>query len=82
LKTILIKFKCFDDAIPNQFIIYKIYKEFINETNFIITKGKFFDDLKFDLFNLIIFPMVIPIYIFNFEKRKNISKEFCHQNIT
>ena len=50
----LIKFKCFDDSIPNQFIIFKIYKEFINETNFIITKGKFFDDLKFDI-NLKIF---------------------------
>ena len=51
----LMKFKCFDDAIPNQFIIYKIYKEFINETNFIIIKGKFFDDLKFDIYNLEIF---------------------------
>ncbi len=46
----LIKFKCFDNAIPNQFIIYKIYKEFVNETNFIITKGNFFDDLKFDIY--------------------------------
>jgi hypothetical protein len=51
----LTKFNCFDDAIPNQFIIYKIFKEFINETNFIIIKGKFFDDLKFDIYNLKIF---------------------------
>jgi hypothetical protein len=36
----LTKFNCFDDAIPNQFIIYKIFKEFINETNFIIIKFK------------------------------------------
>ena len=49
------KFNCFDDTIPNQFIIYKIYKEVINETKFIIIKGKFFDDLKFDLYNLKIY---------------------------
>ena len=48
----LIKFNCFDDAIPNQFIIYKIYKEYINEANFIIIKGRFFDDLKFNINNL------------------------------
>ena len=52
LNTNLFKFNCFDDAIPNQFIIYKIYKESINETNFIVIKGQLFDDLKFDIYNL------------------------------
>jgi len=51
----LIQFKCFDDNIPNQFIISKIYSEYINKTNFIIIKGKLFDELKFDLYNLQIF---------------------------
>ena len=51
----LIKFNCFDDAIPNQFIISKIVQEFINKTNFIIIKGKFSNDLKFDISNLKIF---------------------------
>jgi hypothetical protein len=46
-----------DDIIPNQFIISKIYNELINNNNFIIFKGKFFDDLKFDLNNLKIFPI-------------------------
>jgi hypothetical protein len=55
LKKNLFKFNCFDDAIPNQFIIYKIYKESINETNFIVIKGQFFDDLKFEIYNLEIF---------------------------
>ena len=45
----------FDDAIPNQFIISKIYKDFINETDFIIIKGKLFDDLQFDIYNLKIY---------------------------
>ena len=53
----LIKFICLDDIIPNQFIISKIYNEFINNTNFIIFKGKLFDDLKLDLDNLKIFPI-------------------------
>lgn len=48
----LTKCICLDDTIPNQFIILKIYNEFINKTNFIIIKGKVFDNLKFDLFNL------------------------------
>ena len=51
----IFKFNCFDDAIPNQFIISKIYKEFINKTNFIVIKGEFFDDLKFNIYNLKIF---------------------------
>ena len=55
LKKNLFKFNCFDDAIPNQFIINKIYKESINETNFIVIKGQFFDDLKFEIYNLEIF---------------------------
>ena len=46
-----------DDIIPNQFIISKIYNELINNNNFIIFKGKVFDDLKFDLYNLRIFPI-------------------------
>ena len=36
---------CLDDAIPNQFIITKIYTEFINKENFMIIKGKVFEDL-------------------------------------
>ena len=51
----IFKFNCFDDAIPNQFIISTIYKEFINETNFIVIKGEFFDDLKFNIYYLKIF---------------------------
>ena len=51
----LFKSNCFDDAIPNQFIIFNIYIEFINEINFIVIKGKFYDDLKFDIYNLKIF---------------------------
>ena len=51
----IIKCKSFNDAFPNQFIISKIFKEFINETNFIIIKGKVFDDLIYDLYNLKIF---------------------------
>jgi len=46
-----------DDFIPNQFIISRIYREFVNETNFIIIKGKFFDDLEYDIYNLTIFPI-------------------------
>jgi hypothetical protein len=53
----LIKCISLDDIIPNQFIISKIFNEFINNNNFIIIKGKFFDDLKFDLDNLKIFPI-------------------------
>jgi hypothetical protein len=55
LNSNLIKCNYFDDAIPNQFIISKIFKEFINETNFIIIKGKLFDDLKYDMDNLKIY---------------------------
>ena len=55
LNANLIKCNYFDDAIPNQFIISKIFKEFINETNFIIIKGKLFDDLKYDIDNLKIY---------------------------
>ena len=52
-----------DEAItPNQFIISKIYTEFINKKNFIIIKGKVFDDLKLDLYDLkilLIYPKKI-----------------------
>ena len=44
-----------DVSIPNQFIISKIYREFINKTNFIIIRGKLFDNLKCDIYNLTLF---------------------------
>ena len=51
--------KCnkFDNSIPYQFIISKIYRDLINETHFIIIKGKFFDDLEYDIYNLTLFLM-------------------------
>ena len=41
-------FNCFDDNIPNQFIISKIYKDYINKTNLIIIKLLF----SYFLFNI------------------------------
>ena len=60
-----------DDIIPNQFIISKIYNEFINNNNYIIFKGKLFDDLKFDLYNLKIFPIYPNISLNCFIKSTN-----------
>lgn len=51
----LTKCNCSYDIIPNQFIIKKVYNESINRINFIIIKGKFYDDLKSDINNLKIF---------------------------
>lgn len=41
-----------DNSISNQFIISKIYLDFINRKYFIIIKGKFINDLKINIYNI------------------------------
>ena len=53
-----------DNVIPNQFVILRIYNEFINNTNFIIIKGKLYNDLNFDLNDLKIY-LIYPKKLVN-----------------
>ena len=65
IKSNLNKCNNSNDEIPNQFIISKIYKEFINTKNYIVIKGKLFDDLTSDINNL-------KIFFFILKKRQNV----------
>ena len=96
IKTNLIKCNSFKDVIPNQFIISKIYEEFINEKKYIIIKGKLSDDLTSDIYNLKIFFIYpkkkakcfiktanksIQAYIYCNAAKKNYSKILINNQI-
>ena len=64
-----------NDDIPNQFIIKKIYKDLIENKEYIIIKGKLYNDLNIDMFNLKInfFSPKLSLYCFIKSTKKYIQ---------